>query len=100
MIRFIIETTSSKTDVYGNRYHFATITSTKTGKYLQLDHVGGPSNAAGLVRRTVPGIGWDEIHSVNSDEAIRRFNELRKYRKSALYEHQVTAEMLAALETE
>ena len=49
MIRLIVETVSSLADINGNRYHFATVTSTKTGKYLNLDSVGGDSNAHYLI---------------------------------------------------
>ena len=34
MIKYIVHTTSSYNDYYGNTYHFARITSTKTGKSL------------------------------------------------------------------
>ena len=97
MIRFIIETVSSATDVNGNRYHIATVTSTKTGRYLYLDSVGGPSNAHGLIKGTLE-LDWEEIHSSNHTETIRRFNEIKKYRKKAIYEHEVTLKMLKALE--
>ena len=97
MIRFIVETISSKTDLNGNRYHIATVTSTKTGKYLYLDSVGGDSNAPGLIKR-LADLDWEELHSSNCSEPIRRYQEIRKYRKTGIYEHQVTTKMLKSLE--
>ena len=99
MIRFIVETVSSKTDINGNRYHFATVTSTKTGKTLNLASVGGDSNAVRLVKSKLD-LDWSEIHSTNQTEMIRDWNRMNSfdYRKEALYEHQVDATMLKRLE--
>jgi hypothetical protein len=97
MIRFIVKTVSSRTDVNGNRYHFATITSTKTGKYINLDSVGGDSNAHGLVRKLLD-TDWEEIYSTNQSEMVRDWQRMNKWHKDGLYEHQVTAVMLRKLE--
>jgi hypothetical protein len=97
MIRFIVETVSSATDTNGNRYHFATVTSTKTGRYLYLDSVGGDSNAHSLIKSTLE-LDWEEIHSSNCTESIRRFNEIKRYRKQSHYEHEITLKILKALE--
>ncbi len=51
-IRFIVETCSSATDKNGNRYHFACVTSTVTGKRLSFLS-GAESNARGLVGRAL-----------------------------------------------
>ena len=99
MIRFIIDTTSRKTDTNGNRYHFATITSTKTGKCLRLDSVGGDSNAWHLIRRLID-IDFSEIHSTNQTVMIRDFNRMVKFRTGGKYEHQVIAADLLNLEEE
>lgn len=97
MIRFLIDTTSSKTDVNGNRYHFATIISTKTQNVLQIKSLGGPSNARALVRDVAE---WDEIHSTQAEDIpIRQFNRLAKFHeKGAKYEHEITSADVEALE--
>lgn len=98
MIRFIVDTVSSLPDVYGNRYHFATITSVRTGKTLKLKSVGGDSNARGFVRNVAD---WSEMHYTNSDERIRQFNRAAKvHANGAFYEHEVSDADLLALEKE
>lgn len=99
MIKFIVDTTSSKTDVNGNRYHFATITSALTGKTLRVKSVGGDSNAVGLVRN-IACAGWDEIHSTQSEMAIRPFRHARDFHlPGAKYEHEITLADFEAMET-
>lgn len=99
MIRFLIHTVSSLTDVYGNRYHYATITSTKTGKDLRIKSLGGPSNARHLVR-TKTDADWSEINSTEADMKIREFNRSVKFHEtdSAKYEHEITDADFVALE--
>lgn len=105
MIRFLIETTSSKSDMYGNRYHFATITSTKTGLDLRVKSIGGESNARALVRKNTDA-EWSEIHATESTLPIREFNRAAKFHENgatvrpALYEHQITPAHFVAIETE
>lgn len=98
MIRFIVETTSSKTDINGNRYHFATITSTKTGQSLAVDHVGGDSNIEHRLREA--GLEWGEMKAINRTEAIREWQRQRKWLKTPVFEHEVTDEMILGLERE
>ena len=93
MIRFLIDTVSSLTDVNGNRYHFATITSTKTGKSVRVKQIGGESNARGMVRN-LTGADWSEIHCTESDLKIRQFDRARARHQhdiGAKYEHEITA---------
>ena len=97
MIRFIVQTVSSLTDVNGNRYHFATITSTKTGKSLNLSSVGGDSNAHGLVKGLI-NVDWEQIYCINQSEMIRDWQRLNKHLTNTLYEHQVTTSVLKRLE--
>lgn len=96
MIKYIVETFSSDFDRNGNRSHCATITSTATGRSLFLRDVGGVRNATGLVRQ-LTNEDYDAIYSAES-EAIPR-GLFRKYRHhvTGVYEHQLTAEMLDAL---
>lgn len=100
MIRFIVETVSSKRDVYGNCYHYAIVTSTKTNKCLIIKHCGGPDNARHYVHKVVE---WSEMYSSETSLPIRQFDRLAKgIEKSpvAFFEHELTNEMLLALETE
>ena len=97
MIRFIIKTVSSETDVNGNRYHFATVTSTKTGNILNLDSVGGDENAPHLVRRLLD-LDWDEVWAVQFHLPKRQWQRSHKFHTGALYEHQIDAAKLKRLE--
>ena len=96
MIRFIVETVSSNRDLYGNCYHFAQVTSTKTGKSLRIDSVGGESNASALVRRTLD-LGWDDLFSTSQYLPKREWQRRANHGSTKLYEHNVTAKMLRAL---
>ena len=97
MIRFLIHTVSSLTDTNGNRYHYATITSTKTGRELRIKSLGGPSNAQALVRKVAE---WDEIHSTSADMKTREFNAQRRWHNTskAKYEHEISNLDVLALE--
>ena len=97
MIRFIIETRTSNTDTNGNRYHYAIVTSAKTKKTLHLDSVGGDQNAVHTVKDKL-GLDWNEVYAVNSSYPIREWQRLNKYHPKGWYEHEVTADMLTALE--
>ena len=101
MIRFLIDTVSSLTDINGNRYHFATITSTKTGREIRVKQVGGESNARALLFRHVEGVSHGHIHNTHSDMKIREFNRAAKFHANggnSKYEHEFTAGDFAALE--
>lgn len=97
MIRFIIETYTSKSDTYGNQYHFATVTSAQTGKHIHITHVGGPSNIHGKVKSML-NLDWPELHSTNIEYPIRRWNEVKKWIVDGVPEHKFTADILAQLE--
>lgn len=96
-IRFIVETFTRKRDVNGNTYHCAVITSTLTGKELLLASVDGLNNALGLLRNLLK-CEWSEVHSVNIEEMPARDWLRHRAHKSGIYEHEVTADMLTALE--
>lgn len=102
-IRFIIETISSQRDTNGNRYHAARITSTATGDQLFIANVGGPSSVLALVTNAMgSAIGrnsiplYDYCYCIESEIPKRQWQALT--RKESLYEHQVTSEMILALE--
>ena len=97
MIKYIIHTDTSATDINGNRYHFARVTSTRTGKSLVIDSVGGDSNAPALVHRAL-NLDWSELHYTNSTHRKRDWQRMRNFAtRGNLYEHDVTAKMLRAL---
>ncbi len=96
MIKYIIDTVSSLRDVNGNCYHFARITSTKTGNSLVIDSVGGESNAPSLVRSKLD-LDFSEIHYTNTWESKRDWQRMSKFASSGLYEHDITATMLRRL---
>ena len=106
MIKYIVHTISSFNDYYGNTYHFARITSTKTGKSLVIDSVGGPNNAAHLLLRrnedTKPlANDWREIYGVQSWEKKREWQRLEKFAQGSdggkVYEGDVTPTMIRRL---
>ena len=106
MIKYIVHTTSSYNDYYGNSYHFARITSTKTGKSLVIEGVGGVDNAAHLLlRRNGDGKplvnDWSEIYRVQLWEKKREWQRLEKFAVGSysdkVYEGDVTATMIRRL---
>ena len=106
MIKYIVHTISSYNDYYGNTYHFARITSTKTGKTLVVD-VGSESNASNLLFRTNENsmpIVTDprEIYSIQSWEKKREWQRLSRFAISSdgspkIYEGDVTPTMIRRL---
>ena len=100
MVKYIIETTSSYSDLNGNTYHFARITSTKTKRSLVLG-VGGASNAEGLLFRLKVANDWSEVYVVQTWHKRRDWQQLAKFANyAAVYEGNVTAKMIRALNKE
>ena len=98
MIKYIVETTSSYSDLNGNTYHFARITSTKTKRSLVIDGVGGSSNATALLFHLKVTSDWGEIYDVQKWEKKREWQRLAKFaRPSAIYVGNVTAKMIRGL---
>ena len=99
MIKYIVETTSSYSDLNGNTYHFARITSTKPKRSLVIDSVGGSSNATGLLFRLKVTNDWSEVYDVQKWERKREWQRLAKFASpdAKIYEHEVTAKMIRAL---
>ena len=99
MIKYIVETTSSYSDLNGNTYHFARITSTKTKRSLLIDSVHGSSNAVGLLFRLKVINDWSEVYDVQKWEKKREWQRLAKFASpdAKIYEHEVTAKMIRAL---
>jgi hypothetical protein len=72
MIKLLVHTVSSKRDVYGNCYHSATFTSTRTGSQFSMRDTGGENNAAHFARKA--GLDWDEVSSTQATLPIRQYN--------------------------
>ena len=98
MIKYIVETTSTWHATNGYSSSFARITSTKSGKSLVIDDVGGRSNAAGLLVRLGVAANWSEIYDTQTyEDSVRSFNRQAKYASQGLYENTVTAAMIRKL---
>jgi len=97
-IRFVLETHTRSRDINGTRYHFGIITSTRSGRTIRVGNLGGNSNLQHDLRNC--GIDWHEMHCNQSDHPIRRWNELFRChdKAGAIYEHELTKEMLLELE--
>lgn len=99
-IRFIVDVVSSAFDSCGNRQHFATLTSTLTGKMLKVRDLSASSNMRGLMLHNgLRDINFPAVYTSEASMALRAFADAAKqHAKGAVYEHEVTAGMLAALE--
>jgi len=96
MIKYIVETTSSYSDLNGNTYHFARITSTKTKNSLVVSEVGGSSNAVAMLFHLKVANDWSELYEVQTWHKRRDWQRMRKF-AGGTYEGNVTAKMVRAL---
>lgn len=99
-IRFVIQTMVSASDINGNRYRFARITATETGRSMTIDDVGGDENAPLMVMRALDA-GYGSVLSIVQDGIPRkRFNQMRRHFCGAIprYEAAISFESLVALE--
>ena len=106
-IKYIVETTSVWHKTNGYSSHFARITSTKTGKSIVIDGVGGESNAAALLFRTPtdgtkPLVrGWSEVYKVrvweDTEREWKRRNKFAHASGGKVHEHDVTPAMIRRL---
>ena len=83
-IKYIVHTTSSYSDLNGNTYHFARITSTKTKKSILITDVGGTENAVSILfkkddKGKALAANFSEIYTVNVWEKRREWNRLKKF---------------------
>jgi len=84
MIKFIIETVTSRRDVHGNCYHIAVITRTDNNECFRTD-VGGKDNALHYARRA--GLEFNELYNVQCEVPKKYFKWLSrdvKYREPEL----------------
>ncbi|KKL91922.1 hypothetical protein LCGC14_1889830 [marine sediment metagenome] len=98
MIRFLIDTTVAKPDIYGNCYSYSIVTSTKTGNTIAINSgaMSSGGNVTAILRRV--GFEWSEIHYSESVIPIRQFNARLAGLADPVHEHLVTAVTLLALE--
>ena len=113
-IKYIVETTSVWHKTNGYSSHFARITSTKTGKSIVIDGVGGESNAAALLFRTPedgtkpPAHDWSEVYKVQVwEDTEREWKRRNKFANGSpldesgygckVYEHTITPAMIRRL---
>lgn len=100
-VRFIVHTVSSRPDSFGNRSHWARITSTISGRSMLVCNVGGEENVRIEAQRALASIGAED----NYPAVINHTTEvpMRQWKgglenSTAVYESQLTAELLLALE--
>ena len=98
MIRFLINTTVSKRDIYGNCYNYSIVTSTKTGKRLAINSGWGSDggNIRAMLRQA--GLEWNEISYTDSMVGIREHGRLKANIANFVHEHNVTHAMFFELE--
>jgi hypothetical protein len=78
MIKFILDTVSSRRDIYGNCYHAAFLTRLSDGAKLQ-GIVDAPSNVRSYLHRCdAARFGEQELHETETELPIREFNRLVK----------------------
>lgn len=99
-VRFVIETVSTWHRNNGYSSHFATITSTMTGRSATFDDVGGAQNAEHQCARAMGKVCSEFALTFHVDLPTKQWKEARKYRVGAIskYENAITAELLASLE--
>lgn len=76
-IRFILDIYSSKADVYGNRYHVAQLTSTRTGRCVWF-RAHSEDNARHAFARALGQRPSEFMHITEQTLPIREFNRLVK----------------------
>lgn len=98
MIRFLIHTTVSKRDMYGNCYSYSSVTSTKTGRSLVISSgaMSDGGNVKALLRKA--GLEHSEIHYTESMLPIREWNRREPSKDHTVYEHEVNDNMILNLE--
>jgi len=93
--RVIVDTVSSRTDMYGNRYHFARFYNPAKGRQVSVvATVAAPGNANAIAYR-LAGEDWEGTLCHESELPIRRWNAAEKAAGVRLRED--TPELEAAL---
>lgn len=98
-IRFLVDTVSSARDINGNRYHWARITSTVTGRSLAILETSA-TNPETYANRACALLGvdsWPAVHSSHTEDVPKR--EWAHGRPAdGVYDHLVTPQMIVDLE--
>jgi hypothetical protein len=76
MIKAIIESVNSKSDMYGNRYFFMRYTDTKSGKTIEGNISGGESNIRSIIREM--GLEYSDVYFNTIELPIREYNRQSK----------------------
>lgn len=100
-VKFIAEVFSSTFDTNGNRYHFARLMSTETGKVLYINDLGGPGNVPSVLHR-VMGRDYDACYptvvTIEHEPMPKAVFRRRAHAVGGVYEHEVTREMIEDLD--
>lgn len=99
-VRFIVDTYTQAPDRYGNVARWARITSTVTGRSLQVQHVGGANNVPSDVYKAIdtrrPNFDpWPSIH-YTEHEVPRRY---WKPPTEGVFESELTRQLILGLES-
>lgn len=100
-IRFIVITHTSASDGNGNRYHFARVTSTATGKSLTFES-GGEENAQHMVGRAIGDHCYPSIYALGRTIPKKQWRGMvrdAEKNNGGSLPHTVTSETILALET-
>ena len=101
-IRFIVQTLSARDRVNGHSYRAGFITSTASGKRLFVSDVGGDDNLRGTLGRLTGAETYPAVYSYVRDITRRELGRIERAQDAngrAPMEHEITAEMITALET-
>lgn len=80
MIKYIVHTISSLRDVNGNCYHYAIVTSVKSGISIAISSYGS-DNARYDILAANPKLKHENIFCVQSFEAKKEWKRMEKYAK-------------------
>lgn len=97
-ILMLVEVNSSKRDLYGNCYHYGTVTNTRTGQSLtfNMDTESNTAHSVAAAMRkvysSIDSLGWDRLKVThNGGVPIREF---KRRAKGLPYEYRVDFEAL------
>ena len=75
--KYLVTVTSSKIDMYGNRYHFAEMVNVINGKSVKF-HTDSDHNIFHSLNRFYGGVWTMPVYRINIDLPIREFNRASK----------------------
>lgn len=99
-VRFIVQSFSAW-NRNGWSHRCAIITATATGKRLFVAHVGGDDNVRHAIGKVTGDANYPAILNLVTDVKTREYQRLnREHEGQTIYEGDITAKTLKALETE